>query len=259
MRKKVSALVGAAALCLIVAALPVAAQAKIVSTPIKPKFLTNKLGAGTNATFHVDVNTEDPANILPSPGTHARVWLPKGVVINEKPFLPNTKGCTKARIDAIGPQACKSADKLGKGKSKVQAILGGEKVSESATVTAYGGPNEHGNPVLNLYVFAVSPISVQIVIKAVLHKVKNDPKYGYYFDADIPLIQTTPGNDPASILSFDVTTGASIKPKHGKKKQFLAYVPKKCPKGGFQWKGEFSFLDFETSSSTAVTPCPKKR
>jgi len=257
MRKKLSVLVGAVALCLVV--LPVAAQAQITSTPIKPKFLKNKLGAGSDATFHVDINTEDNANVLPSPGTHARVWLPKGIKINDKPFLKNTKGCTKEAIDAQGPTVCKSKDKVGKGRSLVKAILGGELVHETATVTAYGGPEEKGNPVLNLYVFAVSPISVQIVIKAVLHKATGAKakQYGYYFDADIPLIQTTPGNDPASIINFDVTVGA--KTGKGKKTQYLSYVPKKCPKGGFQWAGDFTFLDQETSSATATTPCPKSR
>jgi hypothetical protein len=258
MRKKLSVLVGAVALCLVV--LPVAAQANIASTPIKPKFLKNKLGAGSGATFHVDINTEDPANVLPSPGTHAKVWLPKGTIINDKPFLPLTKGCTKDAIDAQGPTVCKSKDKIGRGRSLVRATLGGEPVRETATVTAYGGPREKGNPVLNLYVFAVSPISVQIVIKAVLHKVTgaDAKKYGYYFDADIPLIQTTPGNDPASIINFDVTIDSKIKAKKGKV-EYLSYVPKKCPKGGFQWQGQFSFLDQEMSSSTATTPCPKSR
>ena len=83
---------------MLLALVPAGAQARIASTPIKPAFQTNRLGAGTTATFHVDINTEDNANVLPSPGTHARVRLPKGIVINPKPFLRYAKGCTKANI-----------------------------------------------------------------------------------------------------------------------------------------------------------------
>ncbi len=248
---------------MLLALVPAGAQARIVSTPIKPAFQTNRLGAGTNATFHVDINTEDNANVLPSPGTHARVRLPKGIVINPKPFLRYAKGCTKANIDAHGPGVCSLRSKVGGGTSNVSAFLGGELVRERATVTAYGGPLEHGHPVLNLYVFAVSPISVQIVIKAILVKEPARSPYGYAFDADIPRIQTTPGNDDASIINFDVKVGAKTTVRvrrHGRTRkvtEYLSYVPRRCPAGGFRWGGDFAFESGETSSATATTPCPK--
>ena len=128
---------------------------------------------------------------------------------------------------------------------------------------AYGGPLEHGHPVLNLYVFAVSPISVQIVIKAILVKEPAGSPYGYAFDADIPRIQTTPGNDDASIINFDVKVGAKTTVRvrrHGRTRkvtEYLSYVPRRCPAGGFRWGGDFAFESGETSSATATTPCPK--
>jgi len=239
-------------------ALPATASANVITNVlIKPSFKNNKLGAGTDGTFGVVVNTDD--GLFPAPGQHALVHLPAGMEINTKPFEKIT--CSKEQIESRGANTCPKGAIIGGGDSLIGAVLGSQIVREHAKVTAFAGPREGGKPVLNIYADARSPVSAQIVLHGVLRKSTGGKQFGQMVDVDIPPIPTSPGSPDATILSFDVKIGGKKKVRSKKGKvttEYLAKVPKKCPAGGFPWRGVFTFTDGEVVTSDTTTPCPKK-
>lgn len=243
----------------------VASAATITSTPIQASFSNNKLGQGSGGKFNVKVAVDGifpaPGNggVFPPPSNHAVVHLPKGLKIDTKPFEKST--CSKAQIEGRGAVTCPKKSIIGSGTSQIGAVLGSQIVYENAKVTAFAGPREGGKPVLNVYADARSPVSAQIVLHGVLKKSTADSsKFGQEVDVDVPPIPTAPGSPDASILSFTVQLDGKIKVKEKGKTvtKFLATLPKKCPAGGFQWQGDFSFVDGQTSTGTTTSPCPKK-
>jgi hypothetical protein len=71
---------------------------------------------------------------------------------------------------------------------------------------------------------------------------------------EVPLVETAPGANDASILSFTVRVGAAY--RHGKKAVSYFTQPKKCPRGGFPAKLEMKFLSGETATVNESVPCP---
>jgi hypothetical protein len=231
-------------------AAPSAASAA-TQVQISPKFTNNKAGQGTSVAFGVKIKNDDGS--IPPPSSRTVVHLPKGMKVNYKPFLRTI--CSKATIDENGPEACPKASRVGpQAKAHADAILGGTHIHEPATVDPFAGGLNNGHPLLELYADGRSPISVQITIEGEL--LSDSGKYSQKLDVAIPPIPTTPGAADASIVDFLVTVGATTKYKG--KKVALVTVPKSCPKGGFNWGGDFSFVDGTTVSATAKTPCPKK-
>jgi hypothetical protein len=255
----------AAVIAAAVAVPGVASAATISETPIKASFSNNKLGQGSGGSFNVRVAVDGifpaPGNggVFPPPSNHAVVHLPKGLKIDTKPFEKAT--CSKAQIEGRGAVTCPKKSIIGGGTSQIGAVLGSQIVYENAKVTAFSGPREGGKPVLNIYADARSPVSAQIVLHGVLKPTSADKsKYGQMVDVDVPPIPTAPGSPDASILSFTVDLAGKLKVKEKGKTvtKYLATLPKTCPTGGFQWKGDFSFVDGQQSSGVTTSPCPKK-
>jgi ferredoxin len=272
MTRKTTALLTAVVAAAVLPLTAATATANVTATPITAKFSNNKLGAGTGGTFTVKVAENDqfpydlcfpskrcPATALfPPPSNHAVVHLPKGLKIDTKPFEKNT--CSKEQIESQGANTCPRKAIIGSGTSWIGAVLGSQIVFEQAKVTAFAGPRENGKPVLNVYADARSPVSAQIVLHGVLKPDSSDKsKFGQLVDVDIPPIPTAPGSPDATILQFTVTLDGTVKVKEKGKtvKKYLAYLPKSCPKGGFQWKGDFGFTDGQQMSGTTTSPCPK--
>lgn len=74
---------------------------------------------------------------------------------------------------------------------------------------------------------------------------------------EVPLVQTVPGADDASILSFKVKVGAAYR----KAKNTVSYItlPRKCPKGGLPVKAELKFMSGETVTVAYKHPCPRRK
>ncbi|HST56117.1 MAG TPA: hypothetical protein VLJ42_09520 [Solirubrobacteraceae bacterium] len=254
-----------ASICLILlacaAGCPVAALA-YPTTQIAPAFSNNKLGAGTFVSFSgVTTNTTGG---LPGPIHEAVIHLPLGLGVHTAGFAT----CSAGVLERDGPGACSAASKAGPlGSAVGKAPLGDSIVTEPVTIQPFlGPPDAQGHTQLVLYANGVSPVSVQYVIVGTL--LADDPPFGQKLVIPIPEIDTVPGAQPASIVSFKLAVGATrvgrVKVKtHGKVETVRAKiygitVPKRCPKGGFPWRGEFHDDGDFTSIVTAKSPCPKR-
>ncbi len=243
----------AALLC--VASAGTAAQAA-ETVSIKANFTPNRLGVPTNVFGSATIgSTTEP---LPSPPSKIVVMGPAGLSLD----LVGTGTCSRAILEGpIGPSACPANSRAGFGGGVGAFELAKEITHENFTLDFFLASNRPGHVVLLIYLNAVTPVSVQLVLEAPI--VKEPKPYGLGFSVDVPPIHSVPGATDATALSTFLTLGAKnvayFKKIHGKRKLLHVkgiIVPKKCPKGGFPVASQFTFEDGSTILTKSTVPCP---
>jgi hypothetical protein len=246
--------IGVLCACLIVATAAWAAQTLEVTASFSP----DKLGAPTNV--HGTAKIGSTSGPLPSPIAEATVMGPPGLTVD-------TKGvgiCNAVKLEqTLEPSVCPKDSKAGFGGGVGAYELAHEVNEEPFTLNFYRGPNEDGHIVLLAYLNAVSPVSVQLVLKA---QVVKEPKpYGLGFTFKVPPIESLPGASNATAKSIFITLGApnaAYYEQVGGKRKLVhvkgIVVPKTCPKGGFPYETQFTFEDGTSNAVKGTIPCPHK-
>ncbi len=205
----------------------------------------NILGAGAAVEAKYKISGTEFTGGVPSPITHVNFYLPTGTKLHPQGFVT----CTAATLENIGPSGCpKKSQASPVGSAGVVDVIGGEPVTENATLQAFFAPGGG----LQFYVNAASPISAQLIASTGSF---GGPG-GLKFSADVKLIESVPGAPPVSTTSINIKVGSAY--KQGKKTVYYGRLPTKCPKGGFPVKSEMTFLSGETVTATNKAPCPKK-
>jgi hypothetical protein len=251
-RVLIAVLIGS--VCLITAAAAWAAETLTVTASFSP----DKLGAPTNV--HGTATIKSTTEQVPTPLIKATVLGPAGLALD----VQGVGVCDAAKLEAtLNPGICPKDSKAGYGGGTGVLELAKEQIKEPFTLDFFRGPNEDGHIVVLAYLNAVSPVSVQLVLKA---QVVQEPKpYGLGFTFNIPLIPTLPEASDASAESIFITLGAPnaayYEQVHGKRKLVHVkgiIVPKKCPAGGFPYETQISFQDGTTDTVKGSIPCPRK-
>ncbi len=223
------------------------ATLKVIPVPI-PGFpgTGNILGAGAEVEVEVTISGTEYGG-FPSPLTGASFYSPAGAEVTPKGFGI----CAPAALEANGAAGCpknSSAGPTGEGLGVVS--FGGTRVDEKVSIQAFFAPSGG----LIFYVEGNTPAFFQVLEKA--HWVMAAAPYGPEAIVEVPLVETVPGGDDASILSFKVKIGAAYE----KAKRTVSYLtlPKACPKGGFPLKAELKFMSGETVAIAYKHPCPKR-
>jgi hypothetical protein len=184
---------------------------------------------------------------FPSPLTGITFYSPAGSKVTTTGFAT----CVSSALEANGAAGCprnSSAGPTGEGLGVVS--FGGTRVDEKVSIQAFFAPPGG----LTFYVEGSTPAYFQILEKA--HWVMAGAPYGPEAIVEVPLVETVPGADDASILSFKVTIGAAYR----KVRKTVSYLtlPRLCPKSGFPLKSELKFLSGETVTVAYREPCPKR-
>jgi hypothetical protein len=234
------------------AAPSVTVKAKIV--PIKGFPGTgNKLGAGAAVESQVTISGTEYGG-FPPPLIGVNVFLPKGVVLHPSGFPT----CPVATLEPTGqgPKFCPKGSQAGPvGVVHGEVAFGSKIVPETATVEPFYAPGGG----LEFFTYGHEPTVIEVISKA--HYVKASGIYSQELIAEVPLVETVPGAQDASVTSISVRVGSAIK-KNGKT-IYYGRVPKTCPKGGFPGKAELTFAGLGGLTQTTVTklvkvPCPPK-
>jgi hypothetical protein len=132
---------------------------------------------------------------------------------------------------------------------------------EIPEIQALMGPPHDGNIVVLFYANGLSPVYAQIIFQGEL--VSGSEDLGGSLNAAIPLIPSVTNGPPVSIIETQATIGPShltyYTHRHGKK---VAFHPKgvseplSCPRGGFVFTANFTFLDGTSAVAKSVVPCP---
>jgi hypothetical protein len=211
---------------------------------IRPSFSPERLGARTAVTFAVHF-VGGPEGV-PLPVRHAVVDVPGGLGLE----LPNTRGCTKAHLQAHGPVGCPPDSQIGHGHALMEVRLGAIDETENATLWAFLGPLQNAQPTFEVLGEGITPLERRVVFTVTL--VPDHPPYWAKLVAPIPLIPSIPLEPDAAPLNFSLTIGKAA----DKRGTIGVFVPKRCPHGGFPWAAQFTYSDGSIGEATARVPCP---
>jgi hypothetical protein len=219
-------------------------------------FTPDKLGAPTNVSAKTAFAY---STSVPVPISNVLAYGPAGIGYDVK----GTGTCNKAALENLGPSACPADSRIGFGGGIGLVEIAKEFIKEPFTFNLFLAPSENGQFVILVYVNAVSPVSLQLVLAA--KEIHGSGPYGIGVNVEVPPIPTLPGAAYASVESTYLTVGsqkvAYYHKVHGK--QMLIHVPglivpKKCPSGGFPFLVTISFLDNTQTSDKYTAPCPHR-
>lgn len=203
------------------------------------------LGAGAEVESQVTISGSEYGG-YPSPMTGLDIYAPAGVKLTTNGFAT----CAPSVLEAKGPTGCPKTSSAGPpGVGLGVVVFGGETVPEEVSIRDFFAPGGS----LSFYVEGDTPASFEILERA--HWVTASRPFGHELEVEVPLVETVPGANDASVLSFKVRVGAAYK----KGKRTVSYItsPKRCPRGGFPVKMEVKFLSGETVTATSTVPCPR--
>jgi hypothetical protein len=208
-------------------------------------------GAAFEAEYHIS-GTEYGG--FPPPLIHVNVFLPAGVKLHQSGFPT----CAPAVLEPSGkgPGGCPKGSAAGpKGTVQGYVAFGSEVVPETASIESFYAPGGG----LTFFTFGHSPVLLEILSKS--HFVSSSGLFSKKLEAEVPLVETVPGAQDASVKFIKVKTGSAIK-KHGKV-TYYGTMPTKCPKKYLPVKTELTFAGLGGLSQQTVTaeyhaPCPRK-
>jgi hypothetical protein len=212
----------------------------------------NYLGKGAAVQAEYTISGNEYGG-YPPPVEGINFYLPKGVVLHKTGF-PTCPVSTLEPTGA-GPKACPKNSKAGPvGVVHGQVAFGTKIVPETATLESFYAPGGG----LEFFTFGHEPTVLEIISSA--HYVSSSGLYSNQLIASVPLVETVPGANDASITSISVKVGSAI--RKGGKTIYYGTLPKTC-KGGLNLKTEIKFAGLgglapQTVTKTYKEACPKR-
>jgi hypothetical protein len=243
--------------CLLVPlAVPASGQAA-ETVALHTSFTPERLGESTTIGFGFTIGSTTGG--LPSPLVHVSLHMPKGM--NYVTTSLGLEICTPEELVAKGISGCPPNSRLGFGSAFVEVPFGQSSGREIPEINALMGPPHEGNIVVLFYANGLAPVYAQIVFAGEL--LPGEGAFGGNLDTPIPLIPSVTNGPPVSIINVSSTIGPErltyYKHVHGKlvayKPQGIA-LPATCPRGGFPFSAQFTFLDGSQVVATHNVPCP---
>jgi hypothetical protein len=195
----------------------------------------------------------------PPPLTHMVLRMPAGLG-----YASSTLGlaiCDPAMLVADGLRGCPANSRLGSGSARVEVPFGEGTGREIPGIQALMGPPHDGNVVVLFYANGEIPIFAQLVFAGEL--LSSPTPFGMTLDTSVPLVPSVTNGPPVSILSVSSTIGpARLTYYHRVHGRLVGYrplgieLPPRCPRGGFPFAADFTFLDGSTATATHRVPCP---
>ncbi len=243
---------------IIYAAPAVSAQAETVtaippsgetSATITPVLSPDRLDAKGEITLTIHYTGGELG--VPSPVRRAVLQLPAGLTLD----IPSLRSCSTARLEARGARGCPRQSEIGTGQALVEANLGAQPITETATLRAFLGPLDNLQPTFEILGQGYTPIGQEMVLTATT--LPDRPPYGEQLVMSIPPIPSIPPEPDASISSFSLTIGSDS--PHRPRDANTILIPSSCPAGGFPFAGQFTYADGSDGGALARVPCPVMR
>lgn len=239
---------------------PASALAVSEDATLNASFSPDRLGAPTTITFGFHLTTTEGA--APPPLTAVDLKMPAGMN-----YTTTTLGlaiCQPSALAASGVKGCPTNSRLGYGSADVEVPFGTGAGHEIPEVQALSGPSPNGNLVVLFYANGLYPVYAQLAFSGEVLPASG--AFGSQLATTVPLIASVPGGPDVSVLSVTSTIGPShltyYKHVHGRLVSFHprgVAVPERCPRGGFPFAAEFTFLDGSHTSAQTTVSCPPAR
>jgi hypothetical protein len=258
-RPRSAAALVAIALAALALALPAAAPAapvvKFKARPVPiPGFAHTGFifGAGTALLAEYEISGTEYGG-FPPPLIGADFWLPEGVQLHPEGF-PTCPPATLAP-SGKGPKACPKGSLAGGGSATGYVAFGKQIVPETASIEAFYAPGGG----LTFFTFGHEPVLIEILSKG--RYVPASAPFTKKLESEIPLVETVPGAQDASVKSIQIKVGTAI--RKGGKAIYYGRLPRSCPKGFLPVKTALTFAGLGGLSQQTVTveykaPCPRR-
>lgn len=192
---------------------------------------------------------------FPAPLIGISFYLPKGTKLHPNGFPT----CPPATLEptGLGPTHCPKGSAAGPiGSVTGYVAFGDEIVPETARIESFYAPGGG----LEFFTTGHEPVLLEILSKAHYVSVDQDG-FGEELVSQVPLVETVPGAQDASVEKINVKVGSAIESKG--KTIYYGMLPKTCPKEGFTVRSELTFAGLGGLTQTTVTvsykaPCPRR-
>jgi len=237
-----------------------AAQAVEEHASLQASFSPNRLSAPTTISFSFHVSTAE--GTAPPPMTALDLHMPAGM--NYTTTTLGLATCAAETLAARGLAGCPANSRLGHGSALVEVPFGVGNGHEVPEIQAVAGPSPKGNLVVLFYANGLYPVYAQLAFSGEV--LPDTGRFGSQLSANIPLVTSVPGGPDVSIVSVQTTIGPNqltyYRRVHGRLQPFKpkgVAVPERCPRGGFPFSAQFTFLDGTTTGATTTVACPPPR
>jgi hypothetical protein len=210
------------------------------------------LGAGTALLAEYVISGTEYGG-FPPPLIHVDFFLPEGVRLHPSGFAT----CPTATLEPSGhgPKACPKGSRAGTGTATGVVAFGTSIVPETTTIEGFYAPGGG----LTFFTFGHEPVLLEILSKG--RYVAASPPFSKKFESDIPLVETVPGAQDASVKTIKIAIGTAI--RQAGKPVYYARIPTSCPKGFLPVRTALTFaalggLSEQTVNVEYRAPCPRR-
>jgi hypothetical protein len=240
------------------ASVPASAPAAPAAS-LSGSFIPERLGQRTTLDFAFSFSV--PAGTVPPPLTQIELRYPNYLGIGLSGLGLAT--CSAETLEASGPVGCPPNSIMGYGGALTGIVLGSEIITESTPITILRTANQEGHFALLFYAEGTTPVTTRIVFPGLLLPASSP--FGGLVSIGVPLVPTLPGAPYISVLKLRATLGPHkvtyFEQSNGRT---LAYepigilLPNSCPRRGFPFDAQFSFLGGAVATARTAVPCPAR-
>jgi hypothetical protein len=223
-------------------------------------FVPERLGGTTTLEFGFSFGA--PSGEVPPPLTQIELRYPARLGLGLSGLGLAT--CTMKVLEAAGATGCPPNSVMGYGAALTGIVLGTTIVSESAPITIVRTPDRDGHLAVLFSAEGTAPVDTRIVFPGLL--LPAPAPFGGQVSVGVPLVPTLPGAPYISVIRLRATIGPRMVTYYERAGgKTLAYKPKgillprSCPRHGFPFVAQFSFLDASIATARAAVPCPRRR
>lgn len=226
-------------------------------TRLDATFIPKRLGQRTTLEFGFSFGA--PAGQVPSPLTQIELRYPENLGLGLSGLGLAT--CADQTLEVSGPSGCPPDSVMGYGAALTGIVLGTTVITESAPITILRSPNQEGHLAVLFSAEGTTPVDTRIVFPGLL--LPAPAPFGGQVSVGVPLVPTLPGAPYISVIRLHATIGPQKVTYYEQAGgRTLAYQPKgillprSCPRRGFPFAAQFSFLDGSVASAHTIAPCP---
>ncbi len=224
---------------------------------LSASFLPERLGGATTLEFGFSFAA--PAGQVPPPLTQIELRYPENLGFGLSGLGLAT--CTAQTLEVSGPSGCPPDSVMGYGAALTGIVLGTTIITESAPITIFRSPDQEGHLSVLFSAEGTTPVDTRIVFPGIL--LPAPAPFGGQVSVGVPLVPTLPGAPYISVITLRATIGPKKVTYYEQAGgRTLAYQPKgillpgNCPRSGFPFSAQFSFLDGSVAGARTAAPCP---
>jgi hypothetical protein len=250
---------GLPAVILVCACLAATAQAT-QSVTLHATLTPELLGQGTTVGFGFTIAS--PAGRVPAPLTGVDLRYPGNLGIALSGLGLAT--CSVEALEALGPEGCSAESRMGYGVALAEIQAGTEIIRETAPITVVRAPTQEGHLSLLFYADGGEPVSAQIVFAGSL--LPATAPFGGSIHIRVPVVPSVPGAPDVAVVQVRSTLGPQhityYERLHGRTVAYQprgVVLPDSCPRGGFPFAADFTFIDGSHARAHTAVSCPRLR